>query len=139
MKSTCIRILAFATVASLPLLAQQPSPSPQPATEAAPRQPLPADQPEPGAPEQQPSDPVPSTANSPEVANPQLRPITGELVDKLDTKSAKAGDTVVVKTTEQATTANGVEIPKGSKITGPRRRRSAPGPGRRQLATHHPV
>ena len=61
---------------------------------------------------------MPSTANSPEAANPQLRPITGELVDKLDSKSAKAGDAVVVKTTEQATTASGVEIPKGSKITG---------------------
>jgi hypothetical protein len=107
MKLTCIRILAFATVATLPLLAQQPSPSPQPAT-GSPQ----ATTPQNGAPAAQ---PVPS---SPEAANLQLRPITAELVDKLDTKSAKAGDAVVMKTTQQATTASGVEIPKGSKITG---------------------
>jgi hypothetical protein len=116
MRSTSIRIVAFAAVASLPLLAQQPSPSPQPATSSpqatTPRQ----SSPEPSASQSgNPAQPVPSTHDA---ASPQLRPITGELVDKLDTKSAKAGDAVVVKTTEQATTANGIEIPKGSKITG---------------------
>ncbi len=121
MKFACIRILAFATVASLPLLSQQPSPSPQPATGSSPQATSPQPtSPESGAPQNgsPAAQTVPSTGNSPEVASPQLRPITGELVDKLDSKSAKAGDAVVVKTTEQATTASGVEIPKGSKITG---------------------
>ena len=121
MRFTHIRILAFATVASLPLLAQQPSPSPQPATGSSPQATTPQQtSPESGAPQNggAAAQPVPSTGNSPEVSNLQLRPITGELVDKLDSKSAKAGDAVEVKTTEQATTASGVEIPKGSKITG---------------------
>ena len=59
-----------------------------------------------------------STANSPQASNPVLRPVQGELESKLDTKNAKAGDSVVVKTTEKATTADGIEIPKGSKILG---------------------
>jgi hypothetical protein len=113
-----IRILAFAAIASLPLLAQQPSPNPQPPTAGSP-QPQQTN-PGPGASQngngQAAS--VPSTANSPEIANPQLRPVTGELQDKLDTKTAKTGDSIVVKITEPATTASGVEIAKGSKIMG---------------------
>jgi hypothetical protein len=121
MTSVSIRILALAAVASLPIVAQQPSSSPQPpaggGAQAAPPQ---QTNPEPGAPPS--SSPqatqVPGTGNSPEVANPQMRPVTGELENKLDTKDAKSGDSVVVKTTETATTAGGVEIPKGSRITG---------------------
>jgi hypothetical protein len=122
MTPASIRVLAFAAIASLPLVAQQAtSPNPQSPTgsspQATPPQPT---NPEPGASEGSNSQavPVPSTANSPEVANPQLRPVTGELQDKLDTKTAKNGDAVVVKITEPATTASGVEIPKGSKIMG---------------------
>lgn len=62
--------------------------------------------------------PVQSTANAPEATNPQLRPVSGELVTRIDSKKAKSGEPVVVKTTEKATTANGVVIPKGSKIMG---------------------
>ena len=62
--------------------------------------------------------PVASTANPPEVANPQLRPVTGQLEKKLDSKNAKPGDPVIVKTTENADIANGVVIPKGSRIVG---------------------
>jgi hypothetical protein len=116
-----MRILALAAIASLPLLAQQPPPNPQPQPGSSPQATPPQQtNPEPGASENQNTQPAPapSTANSPEMASPHLRPVTGELVDKLDTKSAKAGDSVVVKTTETATTENGVEIPKGSKIVG---------------------
>ena len=125
MKPAHLRILAFAAVASLPLMAQQPSPSSQPAPGNPQVTPPTQTNPEPGASETGPGQaspgkvsPVPSTANSPEVATPQLRPVTGELESKLDTKDAKAGDAVVVKTTASATTADGMEIPKGSKITG---------------------
>jgi hypothetical protein len=62
--------------------------------------------------------PVPSTADSPEVLDPDLRPIRGELVDKLDSKTAKSGTILIVKTTATASTANGVVIPKGSKLVG---------------------
>jgi hypothetical protein len=47
-----------------------------------------------------------------------MRPVKGELVGKLDSKSARAGDTVVVKTKEKMKTADGVEIPKGSRLIG---------------------
>jgi hypothetical protein len=115
-----LRILAFAAVASLPLLAQQPSPASQPPSSSPQATPPQQTNPEPGVSQTSPGQaaPVPSTANSPEVSNPQLRPITGELENKLDTKDAKAGDKVVVKTTETATTSTGVEIPKGSEIMG---------------------
>ncbi|MFP5237711.1 MAG: hypothetical protein ACLGSD_17585 [Acidobacteriota bacterium] len=62
--------------------------------------------------------PVQSTASAPEATNAQLRPVTGELVTRINAKKAKAGQPVVIKTTEKAATANGVVIPKGSKILG---------------------
>jgi len=48
----------------------------------------------------------------------EMRPVSGELVGKLDSKSARTGDSVVVKTTESMKTAEGTEIPKGSKLVG---------------------
>src|SRR6266567_152795 len=116
-----MRILAFAAVASLPLLAQQPSPTPQPPAGSSPQTTSPQQtNPEPGASQNSNPQavPAPGTANSPEVSNPQLQPVTGELENKLDTKDAKAGDSVVVKTTQTATIGNGMEIPKGSEIKG---------------------
>jgi hypothetical protein len=62
--------------------------------------------------------PVQHTASAPEVNNAQLRPVRAELVGKLDSKNAKAGDPVVLKTTDKATIGDGVVIPKGSKIKG---------------------
>jgi hypothetical protein len=47
-----------------------------------------------------------------------MRSVNGELVSKLNSKSAKTGDSVVVKTTEAVKTAGGTEIPKGSKLVG---------------------
>jgi hypothetical protein len=51
-------------------------------------------------------------------AGTEMRPVSGELVGKLDSKSAKAGDRVVVKTTETTKTADGTTIPKGSRLVG---------------------
>ncbi|HKF45953.1 MAG TPA: hypothetical protein VKB38_01250 [Terracidiphilus sp.] len=48
----------------------------------------------------------------------EMRPVQGELVGKVDAKSARPGDPVVFKTTEKTRTADGVEIPKGSRIVG---------------------
>ena len=62
--------------------------------------------------------PVQSTANAPEATDAQLRPVTGELVTRIDAKKARTGEPIVVKTTEKATTADGIVIPKGSKIVG---------------------
>ena len=54
----------------------------------------------------------------PRVKTVQLQLITGELTDKLDSKSAKQGDSVVLKTREDAKTPDGTDIPKGSKLVG---------------------
>jgi hypothetical protein len=48
----------------------------------------------------------------------QMRPVTGELENKLDTKSAKTGDPVVLKTSQKMKAADGTEIPKGSRLVG---------------------
>jgi hypothetical protein len=51
-------------------------------------------------------------------AGMEMRPVNTELVGKLDSKSAKAGDPVVVKTTEATRTADGTVIPKGTRLMG---------------------
>jgi len=56
------------------------------------------------------------TALSPAAA--QLKPVTGELVNNLDSKSAKQGDSVVVKTDENLQISQGTEIPMGSRLIG---------------------
>lgn len=93
----CVTLAAFS---GLMLAAQQSSP-----TSATHAQPATAVQ-------------VQSTASAPEATNAQLRPVTGELVTRINAKKAKAGEPVVIKTTEKAATADGVVIPKGSKILG---------------------
>lgn len=135
---TLFPALVLAGFAAVALSAQQPTPNPAPAPgstpaqqpttqpQSTPAQPAPGSVPEtqaPTPPTQQnnsepAAQPAQSTANAPEAENEQLRPVTGELEKKLDTKNAKAGDPVVVKTTEKATIADGIEIPKGSKIMG---------------------
>lgn len=108
---TLLPMLALAGFAGVSAAAQQTAPQPSPATP----QNI-AAQPQSNANAQ--AVPVASTANPPEVANPKLRPVTGQLEKKLDSKNAKPGDPVIVKTTENADIANGVVIPKGSRIVG---------------------
>lgn len=48
----------------------------------------------------------------------QMRPVSGELAGTLNSKSARVGETVVLKTTEKAQIAAGLEIPKGSQLQG---------------------
>jgi hypothetical protein len=52
------------------------------------------------------------------VAAVELSSVDGELVDKLDTRTAKTGDSVVIKTKSNVKTFDGTEIPKGSKLIG---------------------
>lgn len=59
-----------------------------------------------------------ATQNSSPAAPADLKPVKAELMSKLDSKNAKPGDSVVVKTQENVTTADGTEIPKGSKLLG---------------------
>jgi hypothetical protein len=44
--------------------------------------------------------------------------VNGELVSKLDSKTAKTGDSVVIQTKTSVKTSDGTEIPKGSKLMG---------------------
>jgi hypothetical protein len=94
-------------LASFPLIAQQPPPSSQPNRPAT---------------QQNPSGAEPASPNSP-AASPQapaieMSPVKGELVSTLDSKTAKTGDSVVVQTETAVKTADGTEIPKGSKLVG---------------------
>lgn len=61
------------------------------------------------------------SSNSPSASSAstaEMSPVSGELVSKLDSKTAKAGDSVTVQTRSAAKTADGTEIPKGSKLVG---------------------
>ena len=62
--------------------------------------------------------PASAQASGSASANAEMRPVNTELVGKLDSKSAKAGDAVVVKTTKKVKTADGLVIPKGSRLIG---------------------
>jgi len=104
---------ALFTLASFPLLAQQSSPATQ----------QPTQQSSPAA-QQEPSQSAPATpsqtaeAAAQSSAPLQLSPVQGELVSKLDTKTAKTGDNIVVQTKSSVKTTDGTEIPKGSKLVG---------------------
>jgi hypothetical protein len=100
-----MRMLAIAVVAfsGVSLIGQQPAGTGQ---ESAPTTP--------SAQEGAQANSSPTAAATPV----EMRPVNGELVGKLDSKSAKAGDSVVVKTTQAVKTAEGTEIPKGSKLMG---------------------
>jgi hypothetical protein len=94
-------------LASFPLMAQQPPPASQPDR--------PATQQSPSGTEQASPTSLAASAETPAI---ELSPVKGELVSKLDSKTAKAGDSVVVQTKASVKTADGTEIPKGSKLVG---------------------
>jgi len=48
----------------------------------------------------------------------EMSVVTGELEGKLDSKTAKVGDHVVLKTTEKVQTPDGTVIPRGSRLVG---------------------
>lgn len=106
MKTGTLVTTLFA-IASFPLLAQQPTPANQrdnPATQQNPQATEPA----------QPN----SAAASPEAPAVPMSPVNGELVGGFDSKTAKRGDSIVIQTKASAKTADGTEIPKGSKLVG---------------------
>ena len=55
---------------------------------------------------------------STEASAQQMSSVTGELQGKLDSKTARAGEEVVLKTTEKVRTADGTVIPKGTRLIG---------------------
>jgi hypothetical protein len=107
MKTGKVLVTTLFAMASFPLLAQQPPPAGDPASPAAQQNP----------PGRAPAMPNSQTA-APETSAAVMSPLNGELVSKLDSKTAKAGDSVVVQTKASVKTADGTEIPKGSKLVG---------------------
>jgi hypothetical protein len=107
LKAAAVSAVALASFSSFPSIAQQQPTQPQQEPQVQQHSPAPpAGQSQPGAP----------SAASATAAD--LKSVSGELVDKLDTKSAKQGDSVVVKTSEDLQVSGGADIPKGSKLMG---------------------
>jgi hypothetical protein len=130
-------LAAVLALASFPLLAQQspmgnpqnsPNPSTEPSTPPGQTNASPGALPEqPGTqqatpPAQQATPPdataAPDSSAVPAAPIAELRPVNSELVSKLDTKTAKTGDDVVVQTKASVKTADGTEIPTGTKLVG---------------------
>jgi hypothetical protein len=107
MKTRIVLATILFALASFPLVAQQPPPAGQQETPATQQNPSGAE----------PASPNASAASS-QAPAVEMSPVTGELVSKLDSKTAKTGDSVVVQTKASIKTADGTEIPKGSKLVG---------------------
>ena len=105
MKTRTALVTSLFALASFPLWPQQPSPANQQDSPAA---------------QQSPSSTAPaySSSASPAAPTAQMSPVNGELIQKLDSKTAKNGDNVVVQTKTSVKTPDGTEIPKGSKLVG---------------------
>lgn len=97
MKKGTALVTTVIVMATFPLMAQQPS-------SASPAQQSPAG--------------VATQDSQAAAPTAEMSPVNGELVGKLDSKTAKTGDSVVVQTKAEAKTADGTEIPKGSKLVG---------------------
>jgi hypothetical protein len=107
MKTRTALVTSLFALASFPLWAQQPSPANQQDSPAAQQSPS----------STAPAPPYSSSANS-AAPTAQMSPVNGELIQKLDSKTAKNGDSVVVQTKTSVKTPGGAEIPKGSKLVG---------------------
>lgn len=112
-RAALIGAIALASISSFPIAAQQ-QPDPTQQQQQSP----PAQQTTPTA---VPDNPPGQTGTAEQANGPaalQLQPVKGDLEGKLDSKTAKQGDSVVVKTKENVKTTDGTEIPKGSKLIG---------------------
>jgi len=96
MKAATVVAVALAALSSFPSTAEQQSQQVQSAS----------------APSQQ------NAAGSQSGSAAELRPVSGELLNKLDSRSAKQGDSVAVKTDEDVVFPGGSDIPRGSKLVG---------------------
>lgn len=104
MKTSTAFVTTLVVLASFPVLAQQPPAATQPNDPAS---------------QQTPSSTAPAgLPNGSAGSTAEMSPVNSELVSKLDTKTAKAGDDIVVQTKESIKTADGTSIPTGSKLVG---------------------
>jgi hypothetical protein len=107
MKTGTTLVTTLFALATFPLVAQQPSPSSQPTRPATQQNPADADPASPAT--------MAASQSSPVI---EMSSVNVELMSKLDSKTAKTGDSVVVQTKASVKTADGTEIPKGSKLVG---------------------
>jgi hypothetical protein len=107
MKACTPLVTSLFALASFPLWAQQSPPANQPDNPATQQ-----------SPSSSATAPPNSSSMSPEAPSAPMSPVNGELVNKLDSKTAKNGDSVVVQTKTSIKTPDGTEIPKGSKLVG---------------------
>ncbi|HMG01856.1 MAG TPA: hypothetical protein VK596_01920 [Edaphobacter sp.] len=107
MKTGTSLVTTLVAIASFPLLAQQSPPTTQPSSPATQQ----------SAPATESASPSTSAA-SPAASTAPMSPISGDLVSTLDSKTTKAGDSVTVQIKSPTKTAEGTEIPKGSKLVG---------------------
>lgn len=121
MKIVHMLAAAACLLTSVPMFAGRPAAAngqepASPQTQSAPEaQPQTTPQASPQAEPQTQTEPASPTASTPDAA---MKAVNCELVEKLDSKTAKTGDSVVVKTRAAVKTADGTEIPKGSKLMG---------------------
>lgn len=121
MKTSAALVTALFALTGFSLMAQQPPTAPAPASPSTQQPPTqPSTAPPAAEPTQNPSAaaPAPPAAEAPATPAVAMSPVNGELITKLDSKTAKTGDNVVVQTKATAKTADGTEIPKGSKLMG---------------------
>jgi len=113
-------LVATLALASFPLVAQQSAPENPPSSPPAmqPNSPAGQQSTSPAAEPERADQASAAPATTGATAPADLRAVKGELVSKLDTKTAKTGDDVVVQTKAAVKTADGTEIPKGSKLVG---------------------
>ncbi len=106
-KTLLVVAVMLVALSSFPLISQQTSPQ-----QASPSQ----QEGSPGA--AQSVNPPAGSATSTDAPAVEMSPVNAELVGKLDTTTAKTGDSVVVKTESSVKTADGTMIPKGTKLVG---------------------
>lgn len=118
MKTAQLLVLALAGVVSVPLLAGQAANGTVQQAGAAPSL---SD----GAPTLEPNALPPGSASASAAAAhafslvvSEMRPVSGVLEGKLNSQTAHPGDRVIVKTTQSMVTADGTEVPKGSRLVG---------------------
>lgn len=113
MKSALLVAIAAVTVSSVPLFAHQAASGAQPQSGASASSATNL-----GASASAGNAAASSSANGSGSASASFSPMHAQLTHSLDSKSARAGQSVDAKTTQTFRTANGVVIPKGSRLMG---------------------
>lgn len=96
-------------ITSFPFVGQSPSQTDTPSAAGTEHLSAPATNPSPSTADAQAARPAPP---------PEMKPVSAELIGSLSTKTAKPGDSIVVLTESSVKTADGTDIPKGTKLLG---------------------